>query len=179
MPDRIKDLCLTAGGLGHIRAASGTWGSLPPVVLWVALVLSGWDPRGWPIFFILLATAVVGTCVCIIWGRWAEENYGRKDPGQVVADEVAGQALALMWMQPIVLGFGPDWQSAIAPGVIAFFAFRFFDILKLPPANQFQAKPYGYGIVIDDLIAGVYANIGTQLGILIIAQPILTRLTGP
>ncbi|MFG0251304.1 MAG: phosphatidylglycerophosphatase A [Phycisphaerales bacterium JB038] len=176
MPDRIKDLSVTVGGLGHIRAASGTWGSLPPVILWMVLVLYCLAPRSWQMVVVLLATALLGSLACIAWGKWAEGKYGKKDPGQVVADEVAGQALALLCLQQMTLGFGPEWLSVVAPGVFAFLAFRMFDIIKLPPAAGLQAKPHGWGILIDDLVAGIYANVGTQLGIILLAQPILDRL---
>ncbi len=178
MPDRIKDLCVTVGGLGHIPAASGTWGSLPPVILWMVLVLNGWEPRSWQMVVVLLVTALLGSVACIAWGKWSEGQYGKKDPGQVVADEVAGQAVTLLWMSPLALRFGPDWLSLIAPGIFAFLAFRMFDIFKFPPAAKLQDKPHGWGILIDDLVAGVYANVGTQLGIILLAQPILDRLFG-
>lgn len=177
MRERVKDLCVTAGGLGHFRPAPGTWGSLPPVLLWIVLVLIGWHPRSVAMTLALLATALLGSLACIAWGRWAEKRFGKKDPGQVVADEVAGQALALLWMQPLVLHVGPAWLSAVAPGVIAFLAFRMFDIFKFPPAAQLQARPHGWGILLDDLVAGIYANVGTQIGIILIAQPLLERMT--
>ncbi|MCK4872049.1 MAG: phosphatidylglycerophosphatase A [Phycisphaerales bacterium] len=177
MMTRIKDLIVTAGGLGHCRPASGTWGSTPPVIVWIILVLAGVQSRSMTMMVVMLVIAAAFSIGCVALGRWAEKRYGKKDPGQVVADEVAGQAVALLFLPTLSLGFGPDWLSMIAPGVIAFLAFRMFDIIKPPPANQLQKLSAGWGILIDDIFAGVYANIGTQLGIIFLAQPILERLT--
>lgn len=174
--DLFKDLTVTVGGLGHMRPASGTWGSTPPVIIWIILVLSGVSPRSMTMTLVMLLLLVLSGAGCVAFGRWAEGKYGKKDPGQVVADEVAGQAIALMWLPALGLGFGPEWLSTIAPGIIAFLAFRMFDIIKIAPANQLQKVPFGWGILLDDLFAGLYANFGTQLGIIFIAVPLLNKI---
>lgn len=161
----LARLLLTAGGLGHLRPAPGTWGSLPPVVL--AVILAAWFGRSWFIDLALLLLAIIFTLVCLKWGEMAEGLFGRKDPSQVVADEVAGQAVALLFLpwRPVFAaveqgGFAFDdsalrWNLTL--GGIAFLAFRGFDILKPPPADALQRFRGGLGIVIDDLFAGVYA----------------------
>jgi phosphatidylglycerophosphatase A len=176
--DRLIDLVVTSGGLGHMRPASGTWGSLPPAVAWIVLALAGVAPGGWTMTIVLIAIAVAASVGCVTFGRWSEQRYGKKDPGQVVADEVAGQAVALLWMPVLAIGVGPAWLDVVATGVIAFLAFRMFDIIKLPPANQLQALPHGWGILVDDLVAGVFANIGTRIGVLYVAPPVLRWLIG-
>lgn len=146
----------TGMGLGNMRPAPGTWGSLPPVVLALVLALLGTDPRA--IDMSLAAMGLVFGIGCLVWGAEVERRLGRKDPGAVVADEVAGQALALMW-----LPWGARNEHIIATCAIAFFAFRFFDIAKPPPARGWQKFEGGLGILIDDLVAGVYALITTQI----------------
>jgi phosphatidylglycerophosphatase A len=151
------DWVVTGMGLGRLRPAPGTWGSLPPVALAMVLALAGTNPR-----HIDMALAILGLSFgigCLVLGQRAESKYGKKDPGAVVADEIAGQSLALMWL---------PWSTTnsarvIATCAIAFFMFRIFDIVKPPPARGWQRLEGGLGILIDDLVAGLYALIATQL----------------
>jgi len=146
----------SAMGLGHLRPAPGTWGSLPPVALAMVLAMSGADPRR-----IDMAVAVLGIVfgvACLLWGEAAERHHGKKDPGAVVADEVAGQALALLW-----LPWPQNNPRIIATCAIAFFSFRLFDIVKPPPARGWQRFPGGVGILVDDLVAGFYALVATHI----------------
>jgi phosphatidylglycerophosphatase A len=153
----IGDWIVTGGGLGRMRPAPGTWGSLPPVALACILAMADTDPR--TIDMALAALALVFGIGCLVWGKSAEFRYGKKDPGFVVADEIAGQALALMWL-PWTLG---NNARIIATCAIAFFAFRLFDIIKPPPARGWQRLEGGLGILIDDLVAGFYALVTTQI----------------
>ena len=147
---------VTGMGLGLMRPAPGTWGSLPPVALARLLAFAGTDPRH--IDMALAAMGLVFGLSCLVWGELAEKSFGRKDPGAVVADEVAGQSLALMW-----LPWSGNNARIIATCAIAFFAFRLFDIVKPPPARGWQRFPGGLGILIDDLVAGLYALVATQI----------------
>ena len=147
---------VTGMGLGRLRPAPGTWGSLPPVFLGMLLAFAGTDPR--QIDMALAAMGLVFGLSCLVWGEHAERTFGRKDPGAVVADEVAGQSLALMW-----LPWPGNNARVIATCAIAFFAFRLFDIIKPPPARGWQRFPGGLGILIDDLVAGLYALVATQI----------------
>jgi phosphatidylglycerophosphatase A len=147
---------VTGMGLGLMRPAPGTWGSLPPVALAMLLAFAGTDPRH--IDMALAAMGLVFGLSCLVWGELAEKSFGRKDPGAVVADEVAGQSLALMW-----LPWSGNNARIIATCAIAFFAFRLFDIVKPPPARGWQRFPGGLGILIDDLVAGLYALVATQI----------------
>lgn len=148
---------VTGMGTGLLRPAPGTWGSLPPVALAVGLAMARTDPRA--IDMALAAMGLFFGVGCLVWGESAERRFGRKDPGSVVADEIAGQSLALMWL-PWALG---DGARVIATAAIAFFAFRAFDIVKPPPARGWQRFPGGLGILIDDLVAGFYALVATQV----------------
>ena len=110
--------------------------------------------------FLLLSRTVAGLVVAIVAvtfaGIWAgsrtEELAGRKDPGKVVVDEVAGQLIATL-----PLAFFTNWS--IAAVMVSFVLFRFFDIVKPYPANKLQDLKGGAGIMFDDLVAGVYAAV--------------------
>lgn len=153
---------ITVFGLGGMRPASGTWGSLPPVIIAAALWAAGHGPTQSPWLFhgVQIALLVVFSAACILQGSAAEAYYGKKDPGNAVADEVAGQTLSLMLLPAVA------WDSPLHAGLTllaAFLAFRVCDIIKPWPARQLQSIPGGLGILIDDLLAGLYAAAIVQL----------------
>ncbi|MGB0951643.1 MAG: phosphatidylglycerophosphatase A [Planctomycetota bacterium] len=141
--DRCVEMYVTWFGLGYAPVASGTFGTLGGVAI-AALV--GWT---WPTAFLplVLGLTVVMSFLGALAGKWAERRYGRKDPGEFVLDEVVGYLVAVAWV-----GF-PGWNHLI----LAFFLFRLFDIVKPPPARRLEKLPGGWGIVVDDLVAGAYA----------------------
>lgn len=161
----IGHALITTFGLGHMRPASGTWGSLPPVVVCAAMLW--WGTSVWAWLAVLAAVLVVFSLACIVWGDWAEATFGKKDPGQVVADETAGMALTLMCAWPAAVApAGEPGLSAWHMIVLlcsAFVLFRVMDIIKPPPARGLQRLPGGWGILIDDLLAGAYAGAGVLL----------------
>jgi len=157
-----KLLWITTFGLGHMRPASGTWGSMPTVVLAAGLIYFGFGPADSPVIYnaALIAWCVVFSIGCLVQGEAAEAKFGKKDPGQAVADETAGQAIALLFLPAHI---EVSLQTLILTLGGAFVAFRVFDILKLWPARGLQKLPGGMGILIDDLIAGVQALLVVQL----------------
>lgn len=108
------------------------------------------------IFYAVVAFETLVLLGIVAAGIWAasrtEHLSGKKDPGKVVIDEVAGQYIALL---PIPLSIEPAWWSMLA----AFILFRFFDIVKPYPARRLESLHGGLGIMADDLIAGVYAAV--------------------
>ena len=104
----------------------------------------------------MIAVVLVAIVVVTFAGIWAgsriEELSGRKDPGKVVVDEVAGQLIALF---PLTLF--AHWSSVAV--MLSFILFRFFDIVKPYPANKFERFKGGLGIMCDDLVAGVYGAV--------------------
>jgi len=132
-------------GAGFGKPGSGTWGSVAAVLLWAAFAW-GLHPTPQTLFFALLAgialTLVFGIPAATIVAR----ESGRQDPQFVVIDEVAGQWIAL-------LGSHANWRHAL----IALILFRLFDITKPFPVRQLEALPEGWGIVLDDVGAGLYA----------------------
>ncbi len=155
---RPRFVLLTTFGLGHMRPASGTWGSLPPVVLAFVLIALGLAPVEHPILYnaIMLAIVLLFSHVCVHQGDEAEAWFG-KDPSECVADETAGQAMTLMFLPVAMPSDLGDWARALALLAVAFLAFRILDILKPPPANGLQRLPGGWGILIDDLIVAIPA----------------------
>jgi phosphatidylglycerophosphatase A len=132
-------------GAGLGKPGPGTWGSVAAVLLWAGV---GWGFH--PSSQVLLLTLVGGIVVSVALGvpaaTIAARESGRHDPGFVVIDEVAGQWITL-------LGSPADWKHAL----IALLLFRIFDITKPFPVRQLEALPEGWGIVFDDLGAGLYA----------------------
>ena len=83
----------------------------------------------------------------------------KKDPSQAVADETAGQCLPLLFVPVLYASLG----QAMLMLLVAFVSFRVMDIIKPWPARQVQSAPSGLGILVDDLFAGFYALIITQV----------------
>lgn len=135
----------TAGYSGYVPVAPGTAGSLVGLVVF-ALVRS----RGGPAIELVTIAAVVAV------GIWAaseaERHFRRSDPGAIVIDEVAGMLVTLCWL-PV------SWVGA----VIGFLAFRAFDIVKPVPAGAAERLPRGWGVMADDVVAGVYAHLALRL----------------
>lgn len=162
---RVGAALVTTFGLGHLRPAPGTWGSMPPVALAAAMILAGWGPADGPAAQALFNAAfalllVVFSWGCVAYGDAAEARFGRKDPGSVCADETAGVCIPLLFLPAAATDTLPHAALTLAA---VFFGFRAFDILKLPPAHALQRVPGGWGILLDDLVAGVQTMIVVQV----------------
>lgn len=148
---------LTTFGLGHMKPASGTWGSMPPVFLAGILAWIGVTNPSMHIVYIIsmVLIFIIFSAACVIWGTDAEARW-KKDPGQVVADETAGQCVTLLMIPTAMMdSFGSLFFTLIG----AFLLFRAFDILKPWPAGAMQKIRGGWGILLDDWIAGFMAGI--------------------
>jgi len=149
----LPTLTATFFGVGNFRPAPGTWGSAAALpFIWLVLWFGG--TAGLALFTVLAIAA----------GWWATAKYleatGKSDPGEVVIDEVAGQALTYLVAAPFINVFSLDVFAA------GFVLFRVFDIVKVWPANWAdQQLPGAAGVMIDDLFAGVYGG-----GILILVS---------
>jgi phosphatidylglycerophosphatase A len=98
--------------------------------------------------------------VSVAWGEWAVEYFRDNDPKQFVLDEFAGQWVALLVLPASLTA--ETWAFVLVAGG-QFVLFRIFDIIKPPPARQAERLPAGWGILTDDLFAGLYANLVGQL----------------
>jgi phosphatidylglycerophosphatase A len=135
----------TCGGAGLLPAAPGTAGSLVGLGLTVAITHLP-SPEVWK--SAMLAFAALGICVVGIGAASrAEKFFGRKDPRQVVIDEVVGQMLTFL-VHP-----GAGWKWLLA----GFLLFRVFDVLKPFPARRAEHASGGWGIMLDDVVAGAYS----------------------
>ena len=146
----------TVFGVGYLRPAPGTWGSLAALPMAWALHVAG----GFPLLFLT-------TVLIFFLGWWATAEATRgsadHDPSEIVIDEVAGQWVAL-W----ALSY-PAWAHGIAitalwPGwVAAFVLFRLFDITKPGPVGWADRKGDALGVMLDDIIAGAFAALGVAI----------------
>ena len=140
------------GFLGLSPFAPGTAGTLGGVLL--AWLLGMTD------VYLLgsIATCVVLYVAARPLGEWSEKRAGKKDPGFFVVDEVIGYLITMMWVQ------GPS-LFALALG---FFVFRFFDVVKPPPGRRMERIGGGDGILLDDVVAGLYGLVLLALGRLLL-----------
>jgi phosphatidylglycerophosphatase A len=159
-------LALATCGVGFLPLAPGTWGSLVGVGLYLILraaglrfLAAGAGERGMsdPVVESLYMTLSLAVIICVtaagVWAATrAEKLLGRKDPGAVVVDEVAGQLITFLF---IPLSFNLNWWLALA----GFLLFRAFDIWKPYPVRRLEALEAGLGIMADDVLAGIYAAV--------------------
>ncbi len=136
-------------GAGFLRPGPGTWGSVATAGVYAALVA---------LLHPAAATLLAGTLIALVAtvaagipaATVAARESGSKDPGFVVIDEVAG-----MWIALLPAAAHPGWKAILA----ALIFFRIFDVWKPFPVHQLEKLPEGWGIVCDDLAAGLYAGI--------------------
>ncbi|MGA2094271.1 MAG: phosphatidylglycerophosphatase A [Sedimentisphaerales bacterium] len=152
----IKRLLTSCFGLGWLPAAPGTWGSLPPAIAFAAVLFYSGSVQA--VFFVMLGFIIAGGIICIKFSDSAMKITASKDPGEIVADELAGQSLTFAILA-MALNTPPPIKQIAVISVIGFVLFRFFDIFKPWPVRQLEKLPAGYGIVSDDIMAGVYAGI--------------------
>lgn len=142
-------LIVTGGGLGLLPRAPGTWGSL------------GALPLGWVLHGLGSVWLLMGVTVALFaLGVWATAQYlngGAEDPSEVVIDEIVGQLIALWPLSwgLTMLGSAP-WLFPWPGWVGGFLMFRFFDIVKPPPVSWLD-RPGAWGVMLDDVAAGVLA----------------------
>ena len=132
-------------GVGFGKPGPGTWGSVATVLLWAAYA---WFARPTPqtLLIALACLIVFSVALGVPAATIVARESGRKDPQFVVIDEVAGQAITLL--------FTP---FDVPHALIALILFRIFDITKPFPVRQLENLPEGWGIVFDDVAAGLYA----------------------
>ena len=144
----MKRLLTSCFGLGYLPIAPGTWGALPVTVVFGLLCLLGVSV--FTVTVTMVVIAVAASVVCVAFAPEAIKMTGRKDPSEVVADEVAGQAVVFIGI------YAASLQEIFIVSIAGFLAFRFFDILKPWPCRKLEKLPEGCGILADDLMAGFY-----------------------
>jgi phosphatidylglycerophosphatase A len=144
-------LTATFFGAGLLKPGPGTYASIAALLLWFAAA-HAFHPTIATLAIATAAAAIAATLIGIPAATIVARESGRKDPGQVVIDEVAGQLFTLILCPP-------DWPHAI----LALILFRLFDILKPWPIRKLESLPAGTGIMLDDVAAGLLALICVQL----------------
>jgi phosphatidylglycerophosphatase A len=145
-------------GLGRLPIAPGTWGSLPVVVIFALLCASGSSTAN--INVLMAGLALIGAVACVQFGPASIAATGSSDPREVVMDEFAGQAITFIGIAAI------RPSQAIVATILGFLLFRVFDIVKPWPIRRLELFPGGWGILADDVMAGVYAAIVFQVCVL-------------
>ncbi|MDB4904638.1 MAG: phosphatidylglycerophosphatase [Mucilaginibacter sp.] len=132
----------TSLGIGYIGKGAGTAASVACCICWYLAWAGGFPPM---LFSLLI------TCIITLLGVWSSgivEQIWGKDPSRVVIDEVAGMCISLLFL-PVQIKYL----------LCALILFRFFDILKPLHIKSMELLPSGWGIMMDDVLAGIYTNI--------------------
>lgn len=149
MGEKLNKFVATAGGIGYLPFAPGTWAAAISVIIWYLCGILFEKIILWQI--ILVAASIIAGV--IYSGRLTSTKD--KDPAHVVIDEVAGMWVTLLLVPGSLINY-----------VLGFILFRFFDILKPLGIKKTEKLKNGWGIMLDDILAGVYSNIILRLLIL-------------
>ena len=140
---RIHKLISTVFGIGYVSKGGGTIAALVCCVIWYLLRIDGYA-----------TSTLVATMLVLVVGIWSanvvEQEWGI-DSSKVVIDEIAGMMLSLLFI-----------PFAISYIIAAFVLFRFFDIVKPLYIKKAEQLPGGWGVMLDDVQAGIYANLMMQ-----------------
>ncbi len=141
--------------------ATGLYTGLSPTIPGTVGTLPAWV-LVWYLFGLSTSAAIAGTlvlCAASVWlASEAEKLFGH-DSKKIVIDEWAGMAISVLFVQHTLTAY-----------LIAFGAFRLFDVIKLPPAAQAEKLPAGWGVTMDDVVAGIQANIFTQIILFVLGR---------
>lgn len=153
--DFIAVFIATGFGAGFIPFGPGTWGSVVGLAIAYGLIaVFGAD------VLLLQNSLIVAGVVSAAIGVWAshraEKIFDQKDASQIVVDEVCGQIISFVFIAPYLARLGPQWRWWMVAG---FALFRAFDIFKPYPINKLQDLSGGFGVMMDDVLAGIYAAV--------------------
>ena len=132
----------TLFGIGFIPLAPGTFGSLFSILIWYVFIDLFSIFYFIALFLFVLSVSFYLTDIYL-------DNYKKKDPSEVIVDEFLGQSIPLLF----IVNFN------IYEVLIAFVTFRFFDIYKIYPINKIEDLKGSYGVILDDIVAGIYSLI--------------------
>ncbi|MEO6549699.1 MAG: phosphatidylglycerophosphatase A [Ferruginibacter sp.] len=142
---KFHQLVASVSGIGYIRKGGGTVAAMVFCIIWFFLP-AGYEKGSWQVVITLLIIAVG------IWSSNIVDSAWGTDSNKVVIDEVAGMAIALLYV--------PQKVEYI---LISLVAFRFFDIVKPLGIRNLESLPKGWGVMADDVLAGLYALVIIQL----------------
>jgi len=139
MKNKLANWFSTVLKIGYLPIAPGTWGSLAAVVVWFLII----DSTSTITF---IASIIIIFALGVYTSSITERHLAQKDPSIIVIDEWVGQWIALLFI-----------PKSLLLGLVAFALFRLFDIWKPYPIKLLDKYPKGWGIMLDDVLAGVYA----------------------
>src|ERR1700743_3389785 len=128
-------------GIGYLKGG-GTYAAIFCCILWY-LAWHGTVPPFWPSLIVTIVISLTG-----VWSSSVVEKIWGKDPSKVVIDEVAGMCIGLLFI-----------PAELKYVITALVLFRFFDIVKPLYIRKMESLPSGWGIMIDDILSGIYTNI--------------------
>jgi phosphatidylglycerophosphatase A len=148
LPDRVVLGVCTGGPVGHWGPFPGTNGTVLGLILYTVIFYRiGWVGE------LIFGAALIG--LAILFCDEGERRLQKRDPGEILIDEVVAVPICFLGMSPAIMASGHVWLYMLA----GFFLFRFFDILKPLGINRLQRYPGGLGVVLDDLGAAVAVNL--------------------
>src|SRR5215203_6620514 len=142
LPAKAISTCL---GIGYIQKGAGTVAALVGCIAWYLIQVGGVNTWGSLAFILILLVAG-------IWSAGVVEKEWGHDSNKVVVDELLGMCISL-FLLPVT------WEYI----ALSFLLFRFFDILKPLYIRKAESLPGGWGVMADDILAGIYSNIMLQL----------------
>jgi len=160
----MKRLLLSCFGLGRLPGAPGTYGSLPATIIFGLLCHLG--ASGISTAITMAVLILTGSLICVKFAPDIITATGKTDPQEIVADELAGQAVTFL---PVGLWAINEFQTGQIWIITAlgFALFRIFDIIKPWPIRRLEKLPKGWGILADDLLAGVFAAVALQISVML------------
>jgi len=135
----------TGFGFGYLKPFAGTWGTIPGSILCYLIF-----PHGILWQFVMLGIVFILS----VWTASCAENYFGHDAKKITIDEILGITITMLFVPDPT-----DWRYYL----IGFVLFRIFDVIKLEPAKSAEKLPSGWGVTMDDFVAGIYALITLQL----------------
>jgi phosphatidylglycerophosphatase A len=164
----MKRWIATCFGLGRLPAAPGSWGSLPPAVVF-GLLMYFRVPAG-VAALVLGLMVVLAAAGCVLCAPASIAATGKKDPSEVVADEFAAQALTFLAV-PLLTPRPLTGGESLLLAVLGFLAFRAIDITKPWPIRRLERFRAGWGILADDLAAAVGAAVLVYAALRLLVSP--------
>jgi phosphatidylglycerophosphatase A len=150
----VSWIIATCGGIGYMKPGPGTWAAVAATLVWFALAYAAHLPAA-ALCIVTGFLALFSTSVGIAASTQVASESGIHDPGFVVVDEAAGQWVALL----AACLPNASWKAAL----VSLILFRAFDIWKPWPVSALERLPEGWGIMLDDVAAGIYALVLTAL----------------
>jgi phosphatidylglycerophosphatase A len=152
----MKRIFTSCFGLGLLPLAPGTWGSLPPAIIFS--VMGHFGVSAGPIAITMAALVLAGSVICVLFAPAIITATGKDDPREVVIDEFAGQALTFL-PAAFLITASISLKKICIITALGFLFFRLFDVVKPWPIRKLEKLSKGWGILTDDLLAGVFAAI--------------------